>query len=140
MTYAVRVPDEYVWLMGRFVSEGQSIVPGVPLMDVMTPEGVVETIISECWGIVAHVEGHRVFRNEDIDLEDEEDKGDDEDESDDGENAQRRSSSGGMSAVFSKGDVICHIVAREQHGTRKSGLYPRPAPSVRYRRLMGISR
>ncbi|MGA3190800.1 MAG: ATP-binding cassette domain-containing protein, partial [Bryobacteraceae bacterium] len=35
--------------------------PGAPLVDIMTPEGVVETIISEGWGIVAHVEGARVF-------------------------------------------------------------------------------
>ena len=136
MTYAIRVTEDYVGLMGRHVAEGQAIVPGAPLVDVMTPEGVVVTIVSEGWGIVAHVEGGRIFPRA---LADEDRaEGDDEDDDDEGESGSARGSSGGKGIVFSKGDVICHIVAREQHGTRKTGLHPRPAPSVRYRRMMGI--
>ena len=138
MTYAVRVKDEYVGLMGRHVVEGQAIIPGIPLMDVMTPEGIVETIFSEGWGIVAHVEGGRIFPKATNNNEDRAED-DDEDDSEDGESGSRRSSSGGSDAVFPKGSVICHIVAREQHGTRKSGLHPRPAPSVKLRRIMGVS-
>jgi len=132
MTYAVRVPDNYVWLMGRFVVEGQTIVPGLPLMDIMTPEGVVQTIRSECWGIVAHVEGQRVFAPvNDSELVEEDydpsDNGDDEDESDDGESGQARSSGGGMGVVFSKGDVICHIMTRSDRNSIKGG---KPHPST----------
>ena len=134
--YAVRVTEDYVGLMGRYVAEGQAIVPGIPLVDIMTPEGVVETIISEGWGVVAHVEGGRIFPSANNNGDRAED--DDEDDSDEGESGSSRSSSGGKSIVFSKGDVICHIVAREQHGTRKSGLHPRPGgQSLRMRHAMG---
>lgn len=136
MTYAVRVKDDYVGLMGRHVVEGQAIIPGIPLLDVMTPEGIVETIFSEGWGIVAHVEGGRIFPSANSNEERAED--DDEDEDTDGEGGQKRAGSGGRGAVFPKGSVICHIVAREQHGTRKSGLHPRPGgQSLLMRRTMG---
>lgn len=134
MTYAVRVPEDYVWLMGRFVAEGQAIVPGVPLMDIMTPEGIVETIRSDCWGIVAHVEGHRIFHAQNSNLPEDYEENDDEDDQEDGEGAQGRSSSGGMGVVFSKGDVICHIVARNDRSQAGAGLRPRYSESLRLRR------
>ena len=134
MTYAIRVEDEYVGLMGRYVAEGQSIVPGAPLLDIMTPEGVVETILSEGWGVVAHVEGGRIFSKTNGEEERAED--DDEDDGDEGESGQGRSSSGGMGAVFGKGDVICHIVGRDNRAAgKKAGLHPRPAPHLRRLRL-----
>jgi len=132
MSYAVRVPENYVWLMSRFVVEGQTIVPGLPLMDIMTPEGIVQTIRSECWGVIAHVEGQRVFspvsESELVDENyDPREHGDDEDEEDDGEGGQARGSSGGMGVVFSKGDVICHIMSRGDNNSIKGG---RPHPST----------
>ncbi len=132
MTYAVRVTDDYVGLMGRYVVEGQMIVPGLPLLDIMTPEGVVETIHSEGWGIVAHVEGHRVFRAiDDTELVDEDydaqENGDDEDEDEDGEGGETRSSGGGSSAVYAKGDLICQIIPRGDFNSIKGG---RPHPST----------
>jgi hypothetical protein len=138
MTYAIRVKDDYVGLMGRYVAEGQAIMPGAPLVDIMTPEGVVETILSEAWGVVAHIEGSRIFsdshRLEDHGDEDEENDGDE-----DGENrdsGQGRSSGGGAGMVFSKGDVLCHIVARNNRAAgKKTGLHPRPAPFLRRLRL-----
>jgi len=134
MTYAVRVEEDYVGLMGRYVAEGQSIVPGARLLDIMTPEGVVETIVSEGWGIVAHVEGARIFSKSDSNdnnAVDEEEEGDD---GDDGESGQARGSSGGMGAVFSKGDVVCHIVARSDRAQAGKGLKPCPSESLRLRR------
>jgi hypothetical protein len=132
MSHAVRVTDDYVGLMGRFVVEGQAIVPGLPLMDIMTPEGIVQTIRSECWGIIAHIEGHRVFsNNNDAELVDEDydphENGDDEDEDEDGEAGSGRSSSGGASVVFAKGDLICHIISRGDQGSIRGG---RPHPST----------
>jgi hypothetical protein len=137
MSYAVRVTADYVGLMGRYVTEGQTIVPGAPLFDIMTPEGVVETIVAESWGIVGHIEGGRLFAK--ANSNDERAEDDKEDDDDEGESGSSRGSSGGMGVVFSKGDVICHIVAREQHGTRKSGLHPRPAPALAWRRAMGMA-
>lgn len=134
--YSVRVEDEYVGLMGRYVVEGQAIVPGAPLLDIMTPDGVVETITSEGWGVVAHIEGHRVFIKDD---EDRSQEGDDEDDSEDGETAQGRSSSGGMSIIFSKGEIICHIVARQDRVVRGKGLIPRASPALRLRRTLGLA-
>jgi len=96
-------------------------------MDVMTPEGVVETILAECWGVVAHVEGGRVFFNSDNEnYERAED--DDEDDDDQGESGAARSGSGGKGAVYAKGDVICHIVERQfKGGSRDGRLHPRPS-------------
>jgi hypothetical protein len=109
-------------------------MPGAPLIDIMTPEGVVETILSEGWGIVAHVEGGRIFSsNKDDEFRAQDD---DEDDSDEGESGQGRSSSGGIAAVFGKGDVICHIVGRDNRSAgKKAGLHPRPSPHLRRLRL-----
>ncbi|MDR3448995.1 MAG: hypothetical protein P4M15_04480 [Alphaproteobacteria bacterium] len=136
--YAVCVEEPYVGLMGRHVVEGQGVAPGAPLLDIMTPDGVVRTITSQGWGVVAHVEGGRVFPANN----DERDPEDDEDDDDEGESgAARGGSGGGMGVVFSKGDVICHIVARIDSGSaRKAGLHPRPAPSVRLRQMLNINR
>jgi hypothetical protein len=111
--FAVRVPEDYVWVVGRHVDEGQSVVPGAALMDVMTPEGVVETIFSKGWGIVAHVEGNRTFRGEDMDfgLQPDNDA-----LCADGDSEMVRFS-GGMGAVYARDSVICHIVARSQEGS-----------------------
>ncbi len=136
MTYAICVKDDYVGIMGRHVTEGQAVVPGLPLIDIMKPDGLVETIVSEGWGIVAHIEGGRVFQtaNSNDRAED-----DDEDDDDSGESGQARGSSGGMGTVFSRGDLICHIVSRLQDGGRKSGLHPRNGASVCFRREMGLA-
>lgn len=56
MGYAVRVSENYAWIVNCYVEEGQAIVPGAPIFELMGPEGVVETVTSDCWGIVAHVE------------------------------------------------------------------------------------
>jgi hypothetical protein len=134
MTYAIRVKEDYIGLMGRYVAEGQAIMPGAPLIDIMTPEGVVETILSEAWGIVAHVEGGRIFS----DTKNQQDESDDRenDDTEDGESDQGRTSGGSDMMVFSKGDVLCHIVARSNRSTgKKAGLHPRPAPHLRRLRL-----
>jgi hypothetical protein len=138
MHYAVRVTDDYVGLMGRYVAEGQTIVPGAPLLDVMTPEGIVRTIMSEGWGIVAHIEGGRIFPNANSNEERAED--DDEDDDDTGESGSARSSSGGSGSVFPKGSVICHIVGRDgrEAGTVK-GLTPRPTTVIARRIARGLN-
>jgi hypothetical protein len=137
MAFAIRVDEDYIGLMGRYVAEGQSIVPGAPLVDVMTPDGVVQTIFSQGWGVVGHVEGSRIFSSHANDL-----LGDDETYDDDEEEDEEGGAvgSGGGSSVFPRGSVICHIVARSQGGnTRKTGLHPRNATGPMMRRLMGLA-
>ncbi|MDR3423991.1 MAG: hypothetical protein P4M13_02785 [Alphaproteobacteria bacterium] len=143
MAFAIRVTDEYVGLMGRHVAEGQSIVPGAPLLDVMTPDGIVKTILSEGWGVVAHIEGGRIFSNvsgDDAFADDDEYTGEENEGDEDGESGSAQKSGGGRSCVFPRGSVICHVVACSQEGsTRKTGLHPRNATGPRYRREMGIA-
>ena len=139
--FAVRVDEEYVGLMGRHVAEGQSIMPGAPLVDIMTPDGIVQTIFSQGWGVVGHVEGGRIFSGaNDLLADDEEyDNCAIEEDEDDGEGGSAQGGSG-TSSVFPRGSVICHIVARSQGGnTRKTGLHPRNATGPMMRRLMGLA-
>ncbi|MGB9151501.1 MAG: hypothetical protein WCD70_00245 [Alphaproteobacteria bacterium] len=132
--FSVCVENEYVGLMGRHVTEGQMVTPGAPLIDVMTPDGIVETIFSQGWGVVAHIEGGRIFSAANSDERPEDDE---EDDSEDGESGSARGS--GSGTVFPKGSMICHIVARDgkEAGTIK-GLTPRPTTVManRYQRLM----
>ena len=136
--FAVHVENEYIGLMGRHVVEGQMVTPGAPLMDIMTPEGVVETITSQSWGIVAHIEGGRIFSS--ANSNDERAEDDDEDEDEDGESGSARGGSGGSGAVFPKGSLICHIVGRDgwETGTIK-GLTPRPTTVIAKRRARGLN-
>ena len=55
--FSVRIDQPYAALVVCHVSEGQSIMPGAPLLDLMMPDGLVETVLSEGWGIVGHIEG-----------------------------------------------------------------------------------
>ena len=140
MIYAVRVTEDYIGIMGRHVAEGQRVTPGAPLIDIMTPEGIVETIFSKEWGTIAHIEGGRIFFGANSNEREEDD---DEDDEEDGESGSARSSSGGMGMVFSKGDLICQIAPpKDGHdaGTIR-GLTPRPTNVMarRYARSMGLN-
>jgi hypothetical protein len=134
MTYAIRVVDSYAWIVGRHVDEGQSVMPGAPIMDIMTPDGVVETIISEGWGIVAHIEGKKILHVNTNVCEDE--KGD------------HLCGDGGsemihfnrdMSSVYGRDSVVCHIVARSDRSQVGAGLRPRPSQSLRMRRMGALA-
>jgi hypothetical protein len=129
--YAVLVENDYIGLMGRHVFEGQLVTPGLPLIDIMTPEGMVETIFSQGWGVVAHIEGGRIFPSSNDNREED----DEEDDQDDGESGSARGGSGGSSSVFPRGSLICHIVGPDgwQAGTIR-GLTPRPTTVIAKRR------
>ncbi len=135
MTYAVCVSEEYVWVVRRYVDEGQSVAPGAPLVDVMTPEGVVQTLRSEGWGVVSHIEGKRFSSSSH-----KHETGCDGDEylcADDGSDFIRLNPA--MAAVFVLNAILCHIVARPQDGVRKQGFHPRNAASVIYRKTLGLA-
>ena len=105
MAYAVRLDEEYASVIGRHVDEGEAISPGMPLVDIMTPEGLVMTLVSEGWGIVAHVEGQRIL----------------------GEDTGNTPAGSGDTTLFPQHSVLCHIVARSDHNSIKGG---KPHPST----------
>ncbi len=117
MPYAVAIAENYACVVGRHVAEGQSVAPGTDLLDIMTQDGMVETIQADCWGIVAHVEGGMISAHDIIEI-----------------NACAMANDVGP--MFIQGDIVCHVVPRETGGTiRKTGLNPKPSMKMRALRL-----
>lgn len=134
MGYAVRLDSEYAWVVDCHIREGESIKPGAPLVDVMLPSGVVETLTSDCWGIVAHIEGNAAAW---FDSDDDVDE-----DSLTGKKKKKRGEEGkgGWSSlcVYYEGDVLCHIAKRADRNNRDGKLHPRPAVWIRLAREAGL--
>lgn len=96
MHYAVRTP-EYAWPIFAHVESGMAVVPGSPVVDIMTFDGVVRTLMSEFHGIVTSVEECDVLRE--------------------------------------PGDMLCHILSREDRNSRQKGLVPKPSTYQRFLRF-----
>jgi hypothetical protein len=55
MHYAVRTP-EAAWPIRFHVESGEAVIPGAPVVDIMTFSGLVHTLTSEFHGIVTCTE------------------------------------------------------------------------------------
>jgi len=145
MGFAVRVEDDYVWLVCRYVSEGDPVVPGMPLLAVVRPSGIQETICSEGWGVVGHVEGKlplgsaandRSF-NSDVAANDSSFDSHAQEYPCADDASDLLCFNKGLGSVFKKNDGLCYILKRYDRGTKTADLRPRPGPSVRLRRELG---
>jgi hypothetical protein len=121
MDCPIRVSDDYLWIEGRYVNEGEQVAPGDPIMRVTGPTGVSEEVRASCWGFVGFIEGNRAPSADKIY---------------DASALDACASGGsdlirynnGLGHVYRTGDIICQIISRpEGCGGQTTGLRPRRA-------------
>ncbi len=101
MSQSVRAPAEKIWVVGRYVDEGQPITPGEPTVEIAYASGMHETLRAEDFGVVAHVEGKRINVGEAL------------------SDGDPHNDSG--ASMFDEHSVLCHIVGRRDRNSIKGG-------------------
>jgi hypothetical protein len=112
MSYTLQIPrmnspKDLAWLARCYVEEGQAVVPGTDIVDIVLPGGIVETLVCQNFGVIAHIETGGTLPHD------------------------------SRAKAFQAGDMVCHIVdSSNDSSIRKGkGLHPTRSTKMRLKRL-----